>query len=348
MDCFESAAMGQPEDDTYRLLHFVVVGGGPTGVEYAAELSDFIRNDLKRWFPEVRGRVKITLIESQQHLLSSFNPDLVQYTEQTFSELGIEMLTGCSVKEVKEKEIVIETQKEKGVERQIVPYGLLVWATGITARPLILKLAKSINSPQQSSKRGLVVDKYLRVVGAQSSIFAIGDCAVSGFPPTAQVANQQGFYIADVLNNEAKLLEKSRATAALQAGPTKTTETAPEKTTETTPAKTTETTPGKTTTTNVATTTSTTTPENTPKTPGSENATVSEIPPFVYVHKGSLAYVGDDRAIVDLKGHLFAGQLSNVLWRSAYLAMMFSPRNKFLVLLDWGKTLLFGRDISRL
>jgi NADH:ubiquinone reductase (non-electrogenic) len=64
MDCLETAAIpGQPADEVDRLLHFVVVGGGPAGVEFAAELHDFLQRDVKPAFRELAPKVKITLVE---------------------------------------------------------------------------------------------------------------------------------------------------------------------------------------------------------------------------------------------------------------------------------------------
>ena len=60
MDAIEAAQFpGQSEPEIERLLHMVVVGGGPTGIEYAAELHDFLVEDLLRWYPSLRNKLKI-------------------------------------------------------------------------------------------------------------------------------------------------------------------------------------------------------------------------------------------------------------------------------------------------
>lgn len=70
--------------------------------------------------------------------------------------------------------------------------------------------------------------------------------------------------------------------------------------------------------------------------------------PFTYEHAGTLAYIGNDEAIADLPGGWkIGGALTYFFWRSAYLSNLFSLRNKALVLFDWTKTTVFGRDISR-
>lgn len=71
IDCFEKAALPTLSDEEKkRILHFVVVGGGPTGVEFAAELHDFVREDLVKLYPKVKDLVKITLLEATDHILN--------------------------------------------------------------------------------------------------------------------------------------------------------------------------------------------------------------------------------------------------------------------------------------
>jgi NADH:ubiquinone reductase (non-electrogenic) len=65
MDCVETAVFkDQSEDEFKRLLHMVVVGGGPTGVEFAGELQDFFNEDLKKWVPEINDYFHVTLVEA--------------------------------------------------------------------------------------------------------------------------------------------------------------------------------------------------------------------------------------------------------------------------------------------
>ena len=65
MDCCETATFkGQKPEEVKRLLHMVVVGGGPTGVEFAGELQDFFENDLRKWIPEIANNFHVTLVEA--------------------------------------------------------------------------------------------------------------------------------------------------------------------------------------------------------------------------------------------------------------------------------------------
>lgn len=71
IDCFEKAVLPSITDQEQRsILHFVVVGGGPTGVEFAAELHDYVLEDLIKLYPTVKDKVKITVIQSGDHILN--------------------------------------------------------------------------------------------------------------------------------------------------------------------------------------------------------------------------------------------------------------------------------------
>ncbi|KAI8052044.1 hypothetical protein BDF22DRAFT_689675 [Syncephalis plumigaleata] len=200
MDCIETAAFaGQSEDEIQRLLHMVVVGGGPAGVEYAAELHDFITDDLAKWYPDIAGKVKITLVEALPNVLPAFSKQLIDYTESTFKENKIDILTKTKVKGVEQKHIVVE---DANGQTMGIPYGLLVWATGNTSRAVVRKLLAALPN-EQKQRRGLMVDQHMQVLGA-NNIFAIGDATATSYAPTAQVANQQGKYLASLFNKLAR------------------------------------------------------------------------------------------------------------------------------------------------
>lgn len=72
IDCFESACLPHlTQEDKEQMLHFVIVGGGPTGVEFAAELHDLIYEDLLNLYPHLKPYVNITLVQSADHILNS-------------------------------------------------------------------------------------------------------------------------------------------------------------------------------------------------------------------------------------------------------------------------------------
>lgn len=72
IDCFEHAMVpGLSEEERRKHLHFVIVGGGPTGVEFAAELHDFVHEDLSHLYPTIHDLVKISVIQSGDHILNT-------------------------------------------------------------------------------------------------------------------------------------------------------------------------------------------------------------------------------------------------------------------------------------
>lgn len=268
IQCFERASKpGRPVRDFEWLLHFVVVGGGPTGVEFAAELDDFVREDLSKWFPDLMPYVKITLLEAQDEILTAFDQQLSGYTRRHFARQHIRVRTNAFVKEVKSESVVLDEDEEIG-------FGLLIWSTGNGPT----HFAETLNLPMDRGR--LKVNYDFKVYGSDN-VYAIGDCAVNEdepLPQTAQVAQQQGKHLANTLN--AEILGK--------------------------PAK-----------------------------------------PFEYKHMGMMAYIGQRKALAEMKTVKGKGFSTFVFWRSAYLTKLMSWKNKILVIFDWIRTFMFGRDISQ-
>ncbi|KAL9095333.1 MAG: hypothetical protein Q9165_002204 [Trypethelium subeluteriae] len=321
MDCCETATFkDQPPEEIKRLLHMVVVGGGPTGVEFAGELQDFFESDLRKWIPDIADNFKITLVEALPTVLPMFSKQLIDYTEKTFDEEKIEIRTKTMVKNVTDKYIEAEHADASGKKvLEQIPYGLLVWATGNALRPVVRDLMAQIPA-QKDSRRGLVVNEYMVVKGTEN-IWAVGDCAVANYAPTAQVASQEGAFLARLFNQMAKTEVLEQELVQLSE-------------------------------------------EQSKKTGEERNNVFAEIKdvqkrlrrvkqmgPFEYSHQGSLAYIGSEKAVADISvwtGNLASGgTLTYLFWRSAYLSMCFSTRNRILVLLDWIKSSMFGRDVSR-
>jgi NADH:ubiquinone reductase (non-electrogenic) len=193
--CFEEASIPSISvQERKRLLNFVIVGGGPTGVETAAELMDFFWEDLSSYYPDLPvHEVRITLLEAGHTILSAFNRKLVSQAMKTMRKQGIDLRTDNQVAEVRKDAVVLK-------DGNVLPCGLVVWSTGIAPRPLIRKL-----SLPKTPQGRIVVGDHLEVEG-MSDVFAIGDCTeIKGtpLPATAQVASQQGKYLADAFNAEA-------------------------------------------------------------------------------------------------------------------------------------------------
>lgn len=187
---------GISEDEKYRLLHCVVIGGGPTGVEFSGELSDFIIKDVHERYSHVKDHIRVTLIEANE-ILSSFDDHLRQYAIKQLTKSGVRLVRGV-VKGVEPDKIILSDGTE-------VPYGLLVWSTGVGPSPFV----HALQLPKAPGGR-IGVDEWLRVPSLKD-VFAIGDC--SGYlestgktvlPALAQVAERQGKYLAGLLNEIGK------------------------------------------------------------------------------------------------------------------------------------------------
>ncbi|KAG8913348.1 NADH:ubiquinone oxidoreductase, partial [Tulasnella sp. 417] len=114
----------QSKEKVDRLMHMIVVGGGPTGVYCSGELHNLIKDDLRSWYPELADELKITLIEASPNVLPMFSRELIQCTKSAFKEQNIEVSTKTMVKEVRDKTVVVKNDKGQIEE---LPYGLLVW-----------------------------------------------------------------------------------------------------------------------------------------------------------------------------------------------------------------------------
>ncbi|MGO9480159.1 MAG: FAD-dependent oxidoreductase [Candidatus Kryptoniota bacterium] len=265
---FERACVpGLTSEEKKIMLSFVIVGGGPTGVEFAAELSDMVTSDIRKIYPSLHDYVSITLLEASDRILSSFDKHLAEYTLRLFQRKMIRVTKGLPVTKVLKDAILLR-------DGRVVPYGVLIWSTGIGPTTLV----QALNFPKDMSNR-ILTDDHLHVSGTEN-IFAAGDCATMEtkyLPATAQIAQQGGRYLANCFN----LMGKGKGIYA-----------------------------------------------------------------FHDRNMGVLAYVGGRRALLDLPKVKGKGFAAFVLWRSIYLTKLVSTRNKILVLIDWFKTIVFGRDVS--
>ncbi|KAL5772553.1 hypothetical protein ACOSQ2_012477 [Xanthoceras sorbifolium] len=172
IDSFEKASLPTlTDEERKRILHFVIVGGGPTGVEFAAELHDFVNEDLVNLYPMVKDSVKITLLEAADHILNMFDKRITAFAEDKFQRDGIDVKLGSMVVKVTDKDI--STKVRGNGEVASMPYGMVVWSTGIGPHPIIRDFMKQVG---QTNRRALATDEWLRVEGCDT-IYALGDCA---------------------------------------------------------------------------------------------------------------------------------------------------------------------------
>jgi NADH dehydrogenase FAD-containing subunit len=195
-----------PEQVRQRLT-FVVCGGGPTGVEVAAEIHDLIHEELAHDYPEVAPAARVVLVEALGRILSSFDSALAAYAQDHFQRAGLEVRTGEAV-------AAVEPQAVRMQGGEIIPCGLVIWAAGNAPVPLTAELGGPL-------ERGrLRVDACLRLPGREDA-YALGDCAVGDppLPATAQVAQQQGKYLARELDRRLRQRRRSQAGRGRPPGP---------------------------------------------------------------------------------------------------------------------------------
>jgi NADH dehydrogenase len=172
------------------LLTFVIVGGGPTGVELAGAIAEISRHVLVRDFRSIDPReANVQVLEAGPRILPTFPPDLAMKAKRALERLGVQVRTGCPVNNVREGSV------EAGGSD--IPAATILWAAGVRASPL----PSSLGVAQDSAGR-LLVEPDLSIPGDRR-IFAIGDLAAflhqTGvpLPGVAPVAIQQGRHVAE-------------------------------------------------------------------------------------------------------------------------------------------------------
>eukprot|EP00892_Ulva_mutabilis_P004213 jgi/Ulvmu1/2163/UM013_0006.1 len=279
-------------------LRFVVVGGGPTGVEFAGTMSDFIFNEVLRNFKRLLPYTEVRLVQSQGSILPVFDKVLQDRAAENLANLNVKLVTGVRVTAVREDELDLSTG-------EVLQYGVCLWSAGNASRDVTrqvfeqLEGARAYRAPRPEMQK-LPVDNYMRIVGLQNA-YAAGDCSrvVSApLPPTAQVAGQQGAYIARTIN-------RNQYHGVGGGDP---------------PFK---------------------------RVQGNEAERKEHT--FNFLSLGIMSYIGNKKAVMQVDMDLAVnvwGQFAFLLWRSVYITKQVSMRNRVLILFDWLKTRVFGRDIS--
>lgn len=395
-----------------RLLSFVVCGGGPTGVETAAEIFDLVNEDVTRLYPHiVPAQVKVSVIQSREHILNTYSERISQYAEEKFNRSDVNLITNARVKSVSADSVtytVRPTGRDGGkdqVSELTIPAGFTLWSTGIAMNPFTRRVASLV--PNQFHQKALVVDSHLRVKGSPGgSIYAVGDAATNdhclidhlyewidrhdkdhdgcltydeftavvsdirragyplakkhfakldslfgeydrnqdgrlstnelselllmlqknttSYPATAQTASQQGKYLGKMLNRLAQLRERERERKRDQdqgQGQKK----------------------------------GSIGEQEVPQ-PNTTSAVAWEdehYPPFRYTNLGSLAYIGNAAAfdipfLPERVGQVAGGLLAMYAWRSFYLSEQVDSRTRLLLLVDYIKRGVYGRDLSKI
>jgi NADH dehydrogenase len=185
---FERAELATDQAQRLKQMTFVIVGGGPTGVEMAGAIAEVATQTLRSDFRHIDPALsRIVLLEAGPRILPSFPPDLSAYAERTLRRMGVEVRTSAKVTGVDADGVLL------GDER--IDTATAVWAAGVIASPA----AHWLDAPRDRNGR-ILVNEDLSVPGA-ADIFVIGDTAhvqragAGAVPGIAPAAKQMGRYV---------------------------------------------------------------------------------------------------------------------------------------------------------
>jgi len=191
----DSSLSPEEEEAIRKCLSFVIVGGGPTGVEFAGELTDFLLRDIDRMYPHLTDYWTVSLADGLPVLLGPFQNDKLQKhaAKHLVEKQKVNLYLGDGVTAVDKGQLTLKSGTQ-------LPFSTLVWCAGIKPLPFVADLDVTMDD----KGRQILTEKQLNVVGEQD-IYAIGDVAtIKDFwlPQTAQIANQQAEYLANVFNKK--------------------------------------------------------------------------------------------------------------------------------------------------
>ena len=368
LDNFETASLPSTSaEERARLLHFVVVGGGPTGVEFAAELEDYLHSQLvcassgRAFYKDAIADAKVTLVQSAKHCLNTFHGDIAAFTDEHLRNCGVDLRTEQRVKEVSAHAITCMDKKTKEVYN--IPYGLCVWSTGVGPRPLTSALISKV--PAQSNYRALSVDPNLAALG-MPGVYVVGDagtikcdklqmhleelwvealqghrqidkarfCAIlqsaaHRFPQAITYANKAAKHF-DEHVKPGQQMDKATFCTVLEQLDKKTRSLPP---------------------------TAQVAQQQGRYLAASFNDMAQGKEPsakgcFAFQDNGMMAYIGSESAVMAFDGKAYgcdevSGKAVGLVWHAAYWGMLESVRMMCLVPFDWAKCAVFGRDSSR-
>lgn len=196
---FEQAELIGNYEKAKSFMHYVIIGGGPTGVELAGSIAELSHNIIRKDFRNIdSGMTKVTLIEAGPRLLAAFSEKSSAFTQEKLERRGVEVLTSSPVLDITDTGVVL---KDRTIESKTV-----IWAAGVEGS----ELAKNLPLNKDKANR-IIVDEFCRTT-EYPEVFVIGDAANYGkglskpLPGVSPVAMQQGRYVAKTIDS----IEKNR------------------------------------------------------------------------------------------------------------------------------------------
>ena len=258
LDRLERACLIENQEERRKLLSFVVVGAGPTGVETAGSIGEMKRYILQREYPEIAlNDISITIVEGADRVLRTMSEKSSRHAEEYLRSLMVDVKLGVNMKSYEDNIVTLSNGETMYCET-------LIWTAGIIGETI-----KGFTKETFGPGNRFIVDDFNRVKGVDD-VYALGDIAFltcedfpRGYPQLAQVAIQSAVNLAKNLNE------------------------------------------------------------------GEFNS------PFVYNDKGSMATIGRNRAVCDLKKTHLYGRPAWFIWMFVHLISLLGMRNKLNVLINW-------------
>ncbi len=269
LSLLERAAIEPDAAKRKRLLSFVVVGGGPSGVEIAGALGEMKKYVLPREYPTISPEeITITLVEGTDKVLGTMSADSSKAAAKSLRDLMVDLRFGAFMAGYEGNTVRLSDGSE-------LPASMVIWTAGVKAEGFSFVSAGLPLDREVTAHAGrFPVDRFCRVEGLDG-VFALGDISLvngdpdypKGHPQLAQVAIQQGRLVAANLNRDSEDSGKWKQ--------------------------------------------------------------------FKYNDKGSMATIGRNRAVVDLKHLRFHGFSAWLVWMFIHLISILGMRNKIAVLVNW-------------
>lgn len=331
LSCFETAALPTtPTALKKQLLNFAIVGGGPTGIEFAGELSDIAREDLTRLYPDLAEHVNITVYDVADKILPMFDKKLAKYAVEHFDKEGVVIKTSHKIRELKRgfprtagADNLNEDVKASGYtlslhngEQSEIGCGFVVWSTGLMSNPFVEKaLSTSFSAPtscvrmptDSSVSPPSSADWKVRKHPRSGSIITDDFLHVQIAPSNEGDGQQSAATLRDVFAlGDCAIMDGKDYPATAQVATQKAKWLAKQL----------------------------------------NNGDVNTRG-FSFASQGIMALLGRGKGIVQLSTANLSGRTAWLMWRGVYLTKSISWRNRILIPIYWMINWVFGRDISR-
>lgn len=200
LTAFEAAERSTSDEERRKLLSFVIVGAGPTGVELAGALAEIARHSLREDFHDINpAEAHVVLVEAGDRVLPAYPPKLSKKAEESLHRLGVLVRTGTAVEQITPHGVTLKSASGS----EFFATNTVLWAAGVQASPLAKMLAEQTGAELDRAGR-IKVQADLSLPG-QPGVFVLGDMAhCTGpdgkpLPGVASVAISQGKFVAKLI-----------------------------------------------------------------------------------------------------------------------------------------------------